>query len=166
MTRGTNAGDQVLQMGRFASLCLVFMYGVISDSPVFALSCAPPTFDQMTIEKADIIFEGSIVSLIPGDSGLKKDGNYTEEALFEVTVPWKGVHKGDKVTILRNSYWGDRSTQDRTYLVVSRKETITEWFGLKRKTVYRAPHCKHTLHVPYTEENIATLKAYFAGSQR
>ena len=142
------------------------MCGVISDSPVFALSCAPPTFNQMAIEKADIIFEGPIVTLVPGDSGVKKDGDYTEEALFEVMVPWKGVQKGDRVTILRNSYWGDRSTEDRTYLVVSQKETITEWFGLKKKTVYRVPHCEHTLHVPYTQDNIATLKAYFTKSQR
>jgi len=151
-------------VGGFASLCLVFMCGLISDSPVFALSCAPPTFDQMAIEQADIIFEGTIVSLLPGDSAVKKDGNYTEEAVFAVVVPWKGVHKGDRVTILRNSYWGNRSTEDQTYLVVGQKETITEWFGLKRKTVYRAPYCKNTLHVPYTKENIATLKAYFAGS--
>ena len=151
-------------MGRFASLGLVFICGVIFDSPVFALSCAPPIFDQVAIEQADIIFEGTIISLVPGDSGVKKDGNYTEEALFEVIVPWNGVNKGDRVTILRNSYWGDRSTEELTYLVVSQKETITQWFGLKRKTVYRAPHCKHTLHVPYTEENIATLKAYFTES--
>ena len=153
-------------MSRFASLFLVFMWGVISASPVFALSCAPPTFDQMAIENADIIFEGTVVALLPGDSGVKKDGNYTEKALFEVLVPWKGVQKGDKVTILRNSYWGNRSTEDQTYLVVSRKETITEWFGLKRKAVYWAPHCKHTLHVPNTDENIAALRAYFTGSQR
>ena len=137
-----------------------------SPSPVFALSCAPPIFDRRVIENADIIFEGSIVVLLPGDSGVRKDGNYTEKALFEVLVPWKGVQKGDNIAILRNSYWGDRSTEDLTYLVVSRKETITEWFGLKKKTVYRVPHCKHTLHVPHTEENIATLKAYFTGSQK
>jgi len=142
------------------------MCGIISDSPVFALSCAPPSFDQMAIEQADIIFEGSIVSLVPGDNGVIKDGNYTEEALFEVIVPWKGVHKGDSVTILRNSYWGNHSTEDQTYLVVGQKETITGWFGLKKKTVYRAPHCKHTLHVPYTKENIEMLKAYFSGAQK
>ena len=122
--------------------------------------------NQTKRRKPDIIFEGTIVSLVPGDSGVKKDGNYTEEALFEVIVPWKGVQKGDRVTILRNSYWGDRSSEDLRYLVVSQKETISEWLGLKKKTVYRAPHCKHTLHVPYTEENIAVLKAYFAESQR
>ena len=153
-------------MGRIVFVFLILVWGVLADSPVFALSCAPPNFDEMAIEQADIIFEGAIVSLVPGDSGVKKDGNYTEEALFEVIVPWKGVHKGDRVTVLRNSYWGDRSMEDQTYLVVSRKETVTEWFGLKRRTVYRAPHCKHTLHVPYTEENIATLKAYFAGIER
>lgn len=152
-------------MGRFAISFLVFVCGITSEFSVFALSCAPPNFDPMTIEQADIIFEGQIVSLIPGDSGVKKDGNYTEEAVFEVIVSWKGAYKGERVTILRNSYWGNRTAEDQTYLVVSKKEIITEWFGLKKRTVYRTPHCKNTLHVPYTEENIAVLKDYFSGSQ-
>ncbi len=129
----------------------------------FGLSCARPSLDDVAIDNAVAIFEGT--------AGAKRRLDYREKAAvrthalkgrggrvedlrvysFNVTQGWKGTMANRSVDVLFNTYWGDGFAPGQTYLVVSPQQV---------GNLFWAPLCGHTIDVKYAAKfgNIAMLE--------
>lgn len=124
-----------------------------------ALSCAQPKVDSEMISTTDVIFEGVVTGekrMVGGEEEdvtvkLDKTASFT----FQVTRSWKGVQKGDVLTIGRNTYWGDGFQMGQPYLVFASRSAKDN--GLT------AELCGPTVPLQYAGAYKQALKSYFAG---
>lgn len=139
----------------------VILFLLACPAQSYGLSCAPPIFDESVIKTSEIIFEGKLVAL-SSHSEIGCCLRFDKET-FKVTKAWKGVNKGDRITILRNSYWERGPDKGGNYLI---PESAKEYDHLiatsaKEGDYYVAPACKNTAHHFHTLENIKKLEKYF-----
>lgn len=120
-----------------------------------ALSCAAPTLDGAAVTQSVAIFEGvagnrhsltrkqkaAVKTSEPSDrlAGMENLRVYD----FTVTKSWKGVAKGQTVSILFNTYWGDNYAPGGKFLIVS-PERIGDMFW--------TPLCGHSIDLEWARK--------------
>jgi len=147
-----------------AILTLLFVIlNCFNISYVYALSCAPPVLDEMIIGDSDVIFEGIAgggreltdkeKSALNSENITTKGGSTSDMKAYEFTVVrgWKGAENGDKILIMRNTYWGDGFPQGESYFILSSK---------KIDNFYITPLCGHSMHIKHAVDQgfIKTLE--------
>jgi hypothetical protein len=110
---------------------------VLWPSAGHALDCAMPVFDDAAIDKAELIFEGTVTgedktSLPGGMTGKASIRNFE----FHIDRLWKGDVTGDAVKVAMDTYWGDGFVMGKQYLVVADKETLGYQSHLCGTTTY------------------------------
>jgi hypothetical protein len=87
-----------------------------------ALSCAMPVFDDAAIDKAALIFEGTVTDEIAGFLPGGMLGNFKVKNYgFHIDRLWKGAVEGGEVKVGMDSSWGDGFAVGKQYLVVADK---------------------------------------------
>lgn len=121
-----------------------------------ALSCVAPVMNERVVEDAAVIFEGvtgrgrglsraeRAALKAAGIAALGGDIPNLRVFGFTVTKGWKGAASGQKIQVLRNTYWGDSFAAAGTYLVVG--ERVTD-------SLYLAPLCGNTMHLGYARDS-------------
>lgn len=136
-----------------------FVFALVVAAPAaFALSCAQPQVNAAVIGETDVIFEGVVTGekrMVGGEEEdvtvkLDKTASFT----FQVTRSWKGVQKGDVLTIGRNTYWGDGFQMGQPYLVFASRD---------KDNVLTAELCGPTVPLQYAGAYKQALESYFAG---
>lgn len=136
-------------------IILVSLVCCFNISLVYALSCAPPVWDDMILESADVVFEG--IAGKERELTLKEKTALTSTPLsvekgrmndikiypFTVVRGWKGIKNGDTILILRNTYWGDSFLEEENYFILSSK---------KIGDFYVAPLCGHSMPIKYAQD--------------
>ena len=115
-----------------------------------ARSCLPPTMDQAAVTSAAVIFEGvagharalsrAEAAVLDAAGMVAEGGGIANLRVFEFTVTrgWKGAAAGQKIRVVRNTYWGDGFEMGEAYLVVGDRRI---------DDLYLAPPCGNTMHL-------------------
>ncbi len=120
-----------------------------------ARSCLPPTMDEAVVKNAAVIFEGvagprralshAEAAVLDAAGIVAEGGGIANLKVFEFTVTrgWKGAAAGQKIEIVRNTYWGDGFDIGEAYLVVGDRRI---------DDLYVAPPCGNTMHLRFAAE--------------
>ncbi len=143
-------------MKKLSAVALVLaVLGVYAPGASHALSCVAPTMNEGVVEGADIVFEGTAgptgaptraeKAALDAAGIATTGGGIAEMKVFEFTVTkgWKGAAEGQRIRILRNTYWGDMFAAGETYLVVGDRQI---------DDLYVAPLCGNTMHICFAAQ--------------
>ena len=120
-----------------------------------ARSCLPPTMDAAAVRNAAVIFEGvaghrralsrAEAAVLDAAGMVAEGGGIANLGVFEFTVirGWKGAAAGQKIRVVRNTYWGDGFDMGQAYLVVGDRRI---------DDLYVAPLCGNTVHLRFAAE--------------
>jgi hypothetical protein len=136
-----------------ASVLVVLCF--YAPGAALARSCLPPTMDAAVVRNAAVIFEGvaghrrtlsRAEALVLDAAGMVAEGGgIANLGVFEFTVirGWKGAAAGQKIRVVRNTYWGDGFDLGEAYLVVGDRRI---------DDLYMAPLCGNTVHLRFAAE--------------
>lgn len=147
----SRAVGNVPVINKLSVIALVLaVLGVGAPGSAYALSCMPPVMNESAVQAAAVIFEGVAGSrrrLSRAEAAapdvarvIAEGGGIANLRVFEFTVTrgWKAAAKGQRIQVLRNTYWGDGFAAEESYLV----------FGDRRiDDFYVAPMCGHTVYL-------------------
>jgi hypothetical protein len=156
-------------MKKLSAIPLILL--VLSLKPLdsaYALSCVAPAMNESVVEAAAIIFEGvanrgrdlsrAERATLKAAGVTPLGGGVGDLKVFEFTVTkgWKGAVEGQRIQVLRNTYWGDSFAAAGTYLVVG--ERVGDGLHL-------APLCGNTVHLEYAQDSghLKTLEGLIGG---
>jgi hypothetical protein len=111
--------------------------------------------DEVVVEGAAVIFEGvaghrralsrAEAAVLDAAGIVAEGGGIANLSVFEFTVirGWKGAAAGQKIRVVRNTYWGDGFDMGEAYLVVGDRQI---------DDLYVAPTCGNTVHLRFAAE--------------
>ena len=152
-------------------IILVSFMCCLNISSVHALSCAAPVLDETALESAMVVFEGASQrvrdltrkerQVLKSRKIVGRGGSLESLKVFDFVVVkgWKGAEEGDRIQIVRNTYWGDIFTEDEKYFILSSQ---------KIDDLYMTHLCDHTMNIQYIEDYgfLKILKEAFVEKKR
>lgn len=141
---------------------------MFSAPPAWALSCAPPRFDESTIESAAAVFTGQALEVVQpktrclGMEGKRCISEGTESKTesktgnrdvykFGVQLGWKGAAPGFVTYVELDNSWGDNFEIGKYYLVVASE---------KKGDVWVSPLCGNTMPAEFATEQLKVLEQW------
>ena len=138
-------------MNKLSVIALVLaVLRVSAPGSAYALSCVPPVMNESVVESAAIIFEGvagprrrlsrAEAAVLDAANVIAEGGGIENLRVFEFTVTkgWKEATKGQRIQVLRNTYWGDGFAAEESYLMLADRRI---------GDIYLAPLCGPTVYL-------------------
>lgn len=137
------------------SIILLSFVGFVHASAAYALSCAAPVLNETVLENAQVVFEGTSENVrdltrqerktLISKKIAAKGGSVESLKVFDLVVVkgWKGVKEGERVQVVRNTYWGDTFTEGEQYFILSAQ---------KIDDLYITHLCDHTMNSKHIED--------------